>query len=66
MTQTPAPTDGTFDVTFVNPGGCTETYRLTGIFNGDDTWSAAYSLTLTGSCGECTDHLVPVISGTRQ
>ena len=35
------------------PGGCTETYSLSGSFTGPDVWSGTYSLTFTGPDCSC-------------
>lgn len=68
MTQAPAPSDASFSASGALPGGCTETYALTGSFSDADTWSGVYALTLTGGqCGltTCTNQSWPV-SATRQ
>jgi hypothetical protein len=45
-----------FDVSCTAPGSCTETYRLTGTFSDDDTWSGTFSATYIGggACLDCT------------
>ncbi len=44
-----------FDLTCTEPGTCAETYRLTGAFTGDDTWSATFSASFAGGGGACFD-----------
>ena len=66
MTQTPAPTDGTFDVSVTIPGTCDETYRLAGQFITDNIWTGSFSRTLSGFCFECTSAIVDPVRGTRR
>ena len=66
MTQSPAPEDGTFDVTVTIPGTCDETYRLAGSFQDEDQWTGTFSRTLRGDCFDCTDGTVDQVQGTRQ
>ncbi len=70
MTQTPRPTDDTFDVEARIEGGCTESYRLQGRFTGPDTFEATFTATYTDtdgiSCtlGGCANQRLEV-TGTR-
>jgi hypothetical protein len=57
-------TDGSFTVSCVYPGTCTETYSLTGTFSGPDTWSGSYTAQYTGSCFDCVSQTWD-IDGTR-
>lgn len=43
---------GNFNNSASLPGGCTETYSVTGSFTGPNTWSGLYTLSFTGAdCG---------------
>jgi hypothetical protein len=43
---------GSFSNQGVIPGGCAETYKLTGSFTGNNTWTGTYELKFTGAdCG---------------
>jgi hypothetical protein len=44
---------GTFDNAGTIPGGCTETYRLTGAFTGPNEWSGTYTLQFVGEQCSC-------------
>jgi hypothetical protein len=56
----------TFDVSCSLPGGCTETYRLTGTFTGDNTWTGTFRASLTGSgCFDCSTQTFMGLTGSR-
>jgi hypothetical protein len=70
MTQVPAPNDGTFDVRGTIAGGCTETYRLQGMFTNPERtrWTGTFSITFSGNqCGlsTCTNQSFNV-QGTKR
>ena len=50
LTQSPAPTDGTFDVTYVDSCG---SYRLQGTFTCADRWEGTWTANFSGSCSFC-------------
>lgn len=51
LTQSPAPTDGTFDATYSD--GCGN-YRLQGMFTCADQWEGTWTATFSGSCSFCS------------
>jgi hypothetical protein len=55
--------DGSFTVTCVYAGVCTETYTLSGTFSGGK-WTGAFTATYVGSCMNCTNQSW-VVTGTR-
>ncbi|MCC6336595.1 MAG: hypothetical protein IT380_21730, partial [Myxococcales bacterium] len=60
---------GSFNNVISLPGGCTETYRLTGSFVGPNTWVGTFTATFTGSqCGcfgvdSCTNQTWSISAG---
>jgi cysteine-rich repeat protein len=44
---------GNFNDQSTIPGGCAETYKLTGSFTGANTWTGTYELQFTGSDCSC-------------
>ncbi|MEW5855088.1 MAG: choice-of-anchor D domain-containing protein [Myxococcota bacterium] len=44
---------GSFDVAYVETGGCTETYTLVGSFTGPDTWAGTYQVSFSGDQCDC-------------
>jgi hypothetical protein len=62
LTQSPAPTDGTFDATFSD--GCLS-FRLQGMFACADRWTATWTATFGGSCSTCTDQMLSVRGSRR-
>jgi hypothetical protein len=63
LTQSPAPSDGTFDVTFSD--SCA-TFRLQGMFTCANTWMGTWTATFGGSiCSFCT-HQMMAVRGSRR
>jgi hypothetical protein len=63
LTQSPAPTDGTFDVSYTDP--CA-TFRLTGTFTCANQWMGEWSATFGGpTCSYCTNQRM-VVRGSRR
>lgn len=60
MSQVPAPSGGSFDVTVVISGGCEEHYELMGMFTDADHFTATFTATFVDTtglgigCGSCT------------
>jgi hypothetical protein len=77
LTQSPAPSDTSFDVSYEIAGGCIETYRITGSFRStggtvdrttiDATWTATYTDHDGFSCalGGCPNQTIDTV-GTRE
>ena len=49
---------GSFSNTGSIPGGCTETYSVSGDFTGPDTWSGLFQVSFTGSDCSCFNGLL--------
>ena len=70
LTGTTASATGAFDVGCAEVvNGCTGTFRLMGAFTGNDTWTATFGVTFTGTCGAapdtCTAQTFPSVTGMR-
>jgi hypothetical protein len=63
LTQTPAPTGPSFDVTFVD-GACAS-YRLQGTFSDSDNFSGSWAATFGGTCTICSAMSAAVIGARR-
>jgi hypothetical protein len=58
----------TFDVSCTLTGGCNETYRLTGTYGTDNSWTGTFRATFTGSqCGlaSCASQTYMNLGGSR-
>ena len=62
MTQSPVPTDASFDVTYVQ-SGC-GTYRLQGTFSDRNTFHGTWTAAFSGGCGICPD-MSASVTGVR-
>ncbi len=66
MTGASARVSRTFDVSCTLPGACTETYRLTGTFDTDNSWRGTFRAGLTGSgCFDCSTQMYTGLTGSR-
>ena len=63
LTQSPAPSDGTFDVRYAD--GCGQ-YRLTGSYTCADRWMGTWTASFSGECaGICADQTAAVRGSRR-
>jgi hypothetical protein len=62
LTQSPAPTDGTFDVSFSD--GCAS-FRLEGEFACADRWAANWTASISGGCAFCSNQMSSVRGSRR-
>ncbi len=62
LTQSPAPTDGSFDVSFSD--GCAS-FRLQGMFTCADQWTGMWTASFSGGCSFCAGQSM-VVRGSRR
>ncbi len=62
LTQSPAPTDGTFDVSYSD--GCAS-FRLQGMFTCADQWAGTWSASFSGTCSICSNQSMSVRGSRR-
>ncbi len=64
LQQSPPPDGPDFDAQIIIPGGCTETYRLSGSFSDIDNFTATFEAIYEGqgmNCADCTSQTWDVV-----